>query len=46
MSTGNLYHGVVRGRIIELDSGPQLPDGENVTLELHTTSGAQIEAIR
>lgn len=46
MSTDNLFHGVVHGRIIELDSDPQLPDGEKVTLEIRAPSQDRIEAQR
>jgi hypothetical protein len=52
MSTRNLFHGVVRGRIIELDSDPQLPDGEKVTLEIRSPTldqrrkESQLESLR
>jgi hypothetical protein len=53
MSTSNLSHGVVHGRIIELDSDPRLPDGEKVTLEIRSSptlerraKESQLEAIQ
>lgn len=46
MSTDNLYHGVVHGRIIELDSDPQLPDGEKVTLQIRAPQEAKLELLR
>ncbi|MEX2188011.1 MAG: hypothetical protein WD875_14495 [Pirellulales bacterium] len=46
MSTGNLFNGVVHGRIIELDSDPHLPEGEKVTLEIRTSPEAKIEALK
>jgi len=46
MATRNSYSGVVHGRIIELHSEPQLPDGEKVTLEIHTSAEAKIEALK
>ena len=29
------YHGVIRGKTIELDQPPSLPDGQDVTIEIH-----------
>jgi len=29
------YHGVIRGKVIELDQPPALPDGQDVTVEIH-----------
>ena len=28
------YHGVIRGKMIELDEPPALPDGQDVTIEI------------
>jgi hypothetical protein len=46
MSTGNLYHGIVHGRVIELDTDPQLPDGMKVALELQTPPDVKLEMLR
>lgn len=29
------YHGVIRGKTIELDEAPSLPEGQDVTIEIH-----------
>ena len=29
------YHGVIRGKTIELDETPSLPEGQDVTIEIH-----------
>jgi len=29
------YHGVIRGKTIELNGSPALPDGQDVTVEIH-----------
>ena len=29
------YHGVIRGKIIDLDEPPSLPEGQDVTIEIH-----------
>jgi hypothetical protein len=39
-----IYHGIVRGKTIELDSATGLPDGQGVTVEIHATDGAGIRA--
>ncbi|MSR58804.1 MAG: hypothetical protein EXS05_14320 [Planctomycetaceae bacterium] len=31
------YHGVLRGKTIELDQAPGLPDGQDVTVEIRLT---------
>lgn len=31
------YHGRIRGKSIELDEAPPLPDGEEVTIEIRPT---------
>jgi hypothetical protein len=46
MSNGNLYRGIVHGRIIELDSDPQLPDGEKVVLEIRALPEPKLELLR
>ena len=31
----NVFHGIVRGKNVELDEAPSLPDGELVTVEIY-----------
>lgn len=38
------YHGVVRGKTIELDDATGLPDGQDVTVEIYPMAGAGIRA--
>ena len=31
------YHGIIRGKTIELDEAPSLPEGQDVTVEIQPT---------
>lgn len=35
------YHGIIRGKTIELDSPPALPDGQNVIIEIRPAPQSQ-----
>ncbi len=44
-SATSIYHGVVRGKTIELDCATGLPDGQDVTVAIQpATPGAGIQA--
>ena len=44
MNQPNVFKGTVRGKTIELDREPDLPDGQRVTVTLHPAATPELPA--